>query len=59
MENRLGATVAWSNANTGNAGTIKLLKRFNRGSLRCEQIAYTFTTTKKAVEPEHYVFTAA
>jgi len=52
----VGTTVAWSNPKTGNAGTIKLLKRSNRGSLRCEQIAYTLTTTKKAVEPEHYVF---
>jgi hypothetical protein len=52
----VGTTVAWSNPNTGNAGTIKLLKRFNRGNLRCEQNVYTLTTTKKAVEPEHYVF---
>lgn len=52
----VGTTVAWSNPNTGNAGAIKLLKRFNRGTLHCEQIAYTLTTTIKAVEPEHYVF---
>jgi hypothetical protein len=44
----VGTTVAWSNPNTGNAGTIKLLKRFNLGSLRCEQIAYTLTTTKRS-----------
>ena len=51
-----GTTAVWNNAHTGNAGTIQLLKRFNRGSLGCEQISYTLTTTKKAVEPEHFVF---
>ena len=52
----VGTTASWSNPNTGNAGTIKLVRKFRKGNLRCEQVAYTLTTTKKAVEPEHYVF---
>jgi hypothetical protein len=52
----VGTTIAWNNPKTGNTGTIKLLKRFNRGSFHCERIAYTLSTTQKAVEPEHYVF---
>jgi surface antigen len=52
----VGTTASWSNPNTGNAGTIKLVRKFRKGNLQCEQVAYTLTTTKKAVEPEHYVF---
>jgi surface antigen len=52
----VGTTASWSNSETGNAGTIKLLRKFRKGSLRCEEVAYTLTTTRKAVEPEHYVF---
>jgi hypothetical protein len=52
----VGATASWRNPETGNAGTIKLLRKFRKGSLHCEQVPYTLTTTKKAVEPEHYVF---
>jgi hypothetical protein len=54
----VGTTASWSNPETGNAGTIKLLRKFRKGNLHCEQVAYTLTTTKKAVEPEHYVFTS-
>jgi surface antigen len=52
----VGTTAAWSNPETGNAGTIELVNKFKKGNLNCEQVAYTLTTTKKAVEPEHYVF---
>jgi surface antigen len=52
----VGTTASWSNPETGNAGTIKLLRKFRKGNLHCERVAYTLTTTKKAVEPEHYVF---
>ena len=52
----VGTTASWSNPDTGNAGTIKLLRKFRKGNLQCEQVAYTLTTTKMAVEPEHYVF---
>jgi surface antigen len=43
----VGTTASWSNPNTGNAGTIKLVRRFRKGNLQCEQVAYTLTTTKK------------
>jgi surface antigen len=52
----VGTTASWSNPNTGNAGTIELLRKFRKGNLQCEEVAYTLTTTKKAVEPEHYAF---
>lgn len=52
----VGTAASWSNPNTGNAGTIKLVRKLRKGNLQCEQVAYTLTTTKKAVEPEHYVF---
>ena len=55
----VGTAASWSNPETGNAGSIKLLRKFRKGNLHCEQVAYTLTTTKKAVEPEHYVSTAA
>src|SRR6202040_681591 len=42
----VGTTASWSNPNTGNAGTIKLVRRFRKGNLQCEQVAYTLTTTK-------------
>jgi len=52
----VGTTAVWSNPDTGNAGTIELVNKFKKGNLTCEQVAYTLTTTKKAVEPEHYAF---
>src|SRR6267142_4038278 len=52
----VGTTASWSNPNTGNAGTIKLVKKIRKKNLYCERVAYTLTTTTKAVEPEHYVF---
>ena len=52
----VGTTASWSNPNTGNAGTIKLVKKIRKKNLHCERVAYTLTTTTKAVEPEHYVF---
>ena len=54
--NPVGTTASWSNPNTGNAGTIKFLKKFTKRNLYCERVAYTLTTTTKAIEPEHYVF---
>ena len=51
-----GTTAVWNSPHPGNAGTIRLLRKFTRGNLNCEQIEYTLTTAKKAVEPEHYMF---
>ncbi len=52
----VGTTASWSNPNTGNAGTIKLLKKFAVRNMRCEEVGYTLTTTTRAVSPEHYQF---
>ena len=52
----VGTTASWSNPETGNAGTVKLLRKFRKGNLACEEVGYTLTNTRKAVEPEHYVF---
>jgi hypothetical protein len=43
----VGTSASWINPNTGNAGTIKLLRRYRKGNLKCEAVAYTLTTTKK------------
>jgi surface antigen len=51
----IGTTASWSNPNTGNSGTIKLLKRNTVRGLRCEEVKYTLMTTTRAVPPEHYV----
>jgi hypothetical protein len=52
----VGTTASWSNPETGNAGTIKLLRKFRKGNLYCEEVGYTLTNIRKSVEPEHYVF---
>ena len=53
--NAVGATASWSNPDSGNSGTIKLLKKYRYRSMQCERVQYTFQTTKKNVGPEHYV----
>jgi surface antigen len=49
-----GTTASWSNPNSRNSGTIKLLKKFTARNMRCEQVGYTLQTTAMAVAPEHY-----
>ena len=51
----VGATASWSNADSKNSGTIKLLKKFAARNMRCEEIGYTLVTTARAGSPEHYV----
>lgn len=50
----VGTTASWSNPNSKNSGTIKLLKKFPARNMRCEEIGYTLMTTAMAVSPEHY-----
>jgi surface antigen len=52
----VGTTATWSNPATGNAGTIKLLKKDKSKNLQCETVQYTLTTTARRVSPEHYTF---
>jgi len=51
----VGASASWSNPDSKNSGTIKLLKKFTARNMRCEEIGYTLATTASAVSPEHYV----
>ena len=51
----VGSTASWSNPDSKNSGTVKLLKKFTARNMRCEEIGYTLATTASAVSPEHYV----
>ena len=51
----VGTTASWSNPDSKNSGTIKLLKKFTARNMRCEEIGYTLVTTARVVSPEHYV----
>jgi len=51
----VGTTASWSNPNSKNSGTMKLLKKFTAKNMRCEEIGYTLKTTAMAnASPEHY-----
>ena len=52
----VGTTASWTNPNSKNSGTIKLLKKFTARNMRCETIGYTLQTAAPAVTPEHYEF---
>lgn len=52
----VGATASWSNRESGNYGSVKLLKKYNSGGMHCEQLRYTIATSKRAVAAEHYTF---
>jgi surface antigen len=52
----VGAAASWSNPATGNAGTIKLLKKYRSKDRQCETVQYTLTTAAGTVSPEHYTF---
>jgi surface antigen len=50
----VGATASWSNSDSGNYGTIKLMKKYSQNGRPCETIEYTLATKRMAVPPEHY-----
>jgi len=51
----VGTTATWSNPNSKNSGTIRLLKKFTARNMRCETLGYTLMTTAVApASPEHY-----
>ncbi len=51
----VGTTATWSNPNSKNSGTIRLLKKFTARNMRCETLGYTLMTTAvAAASPEHY-----
>ncbi len=52
----VGATASWSNPDTGNAGSVRLVKKYQSQNRQCEQLEYTLRSTKRPVRPEHYMF---
>ncbi len=51
----IGTIASWSNADSGNYGTIKLAKRYTLNGRSCETVRYTLATHRMPVTPEHYV----
>jgi surface antigen len=52
----VGTTGNWSNPNTGNAGSVKLVKKYQSKNRQCEQLEYTLRSLTRPVAPEHYTF---
>ena len=50
----VGTTATWSNPNSKNSGTIRLLRKFTARNMRCETLGYTLMTTAVVAPPEHY-----
>ncbi len=50
----VGATASWSNPDSGNYGTITLVRKYSVNGRSCESIGYTLATRKMPVAPEHY-----
>lgn len=51
-------TASWSNSESGNYGTVKLLKKFVNNGQHCETVGYTLATKRMATPPEHYMLTS-
>ena len=51
----VGTTASWSNTESGNYGSIKLLKKYSVNGRPCESVGYTLATRKMATSPEHYM----
>ncbi len=51
----VGASASWSNSESGNYGTIALIKKYSANGRPCESVGYTLATRKMAVSPEHYM----
>jgi hypothetical protein len=52
---RLGASTSWSNPESGNSGSMTLLKIFARQGRRCEQIEYRMSPPEKARPSDRFV----
>jgi hypothetical protein len=51
----VGTTASWSNSDSGNYGSIKLLKKYTANGRPCESVGYTLATRKRSTPPEHYM----
>jgi len=55
---RLGASTSWRNPESGNSGSMALLKIFARQGQRCEQIEYRMSPPEKAMPSDRFVLTS-
>jgi surface antigen len=51
----VGTSASWTNPESGNYGTITLVKKYAANGLSCESVGYTLATKRMAVPPEHYM----
>src|SRR5271154_117170 len=51
----VGTSASWSNDDSGNHGTITLVKKYSVDGRPCESVGYTLATKRMAVRPEHYM----
>jgi surface antigen len=51
----VGTSASWTNPESGNYGTITLVKKFVVNGLPCESVGYAVATKRMAVSPEHYM----
>ncbi len=51
----VGRAASWSNDDSGNYGTITLVKKYSVDGRPCESVGYTLATKRMAVPPEHYM----
>ena len=51
----VGTTASWSNSDSGNYGSIKLLKKYSSNGRPCESVGYTLATRNRSTPPEHYM----
>lgn len=54
----VGTTTTWRNPDSGNSGTIELVRDLALKNQKCEEIAYTAYSTKPGYPPEHFHFTS-
>lgn len=53
-----GTVAAWSNPQSGNSGTLKLLNTGQRDGRRCEQIEYRNKSPRPNAPYDHFVLTS-
>ena len=50
-----GTSASWTNSESGNYGTITLVKKYSASGRPCESVGYTLATKRMPVPPEHYM----
>jgi surface antigen len=54
----VGITASWSNAASGNPGTIRLAKKLAQNNQKCEEVEYFVRSGGTPTYSEHYHFTS-